>query len=95
MTIKRVLGVIILIDSMFVYDSPFAVVVAAIVIEFVAIIVNIPSNIKLLNCNFVEQILCIIPNLELAIIIGVLTYSIIYLSKSYKIPFLFRVASLL
>ena len=95
MTIKRVLGVIILIASMFVYDSPFAVVVAAIVIEFVAIIVNIPSNIKLLNCNFVEQILCIIPNLELAIIIGVLTYSIIYLSKSYKIPFLFRVASLL
>lgn len=85
MTIKRVLGVIILIASMFVYDSPFAVVVAAIVIEFVAIIVNIPSNIKLLNYNFVEQIQDIIPNLGLAIIIGILTYLIIYLDVNHII----------
>ncbi|MDY4852553.1 MAG: lipopolysaccharide biosynthesis protein [Prevotella sp.] len=76
MTIKRVLGVIILIASVFVYDSPFAVVVAAIVIEVVAIIVNVPSNIKLFDYNFCEQMQDIMPNLVLAIITGAFTYLI-------------------
>lgn len=90
MTIKRVLGVIILIASVFVYDSPFAVVVAAIVIEFVAILVNIPSNIKLLNYFFCEQMKDILPNLGLAIITGVLTYLITLLDVSHIITIVFQ-----
>ena len=85
MTIKRVLGVFILIVSIFVYDSPFAVVIAAVVIEIVAILVNVPSNIKLLDYNFKDQMKDIMPNLILSAIIGLASYSVLWFNLDYLI----------
>lgn len=85
MTIKRVLGVFILVASIFVYDSPFAVVIAAVIIEIVAILVNVPSNIKLLDYNFKEQMKDIMPNLILSAIIGLASYSVLWFNLGYLI----------
>ena len=74
MSIKRVFGVIILFSSIYVYNSPFAVVIAAIVIEIIGILVNVPYNIRLLNYNLIEQMKDIMPNLLMASIVGGVTY---------------------
>lgn len=83
MTLKRVLGVIILFASVFIYNSPFAVVIAALIIEIIGIFLNIPANVKFLNYHFREQILDIIPNLLIASITGVLTYLVSFLNCHY------------
>ena len=83
MTIKRVLGVFILIASVFVYDSPFAVVIAAIIIEVVAILVNVPSNIKLLDYHLSEQLQDILPNFAISLVAGLVSYLSIYLALNY------------
>lgn len=90
MTIKRVLGVFILIASVFVYDSPFAVVIAAIIIEVVAILVNVPSNIKLLDYHFGEQLKDILPNLAISLIAGIVSYLGTYLELNYALTMLIQ-----
>ena len=74
MFVKRVLGTVILFTSVYVYNSPFAVVIAAIIIELIGILVNVPSNVRLFNYNLVEQIIDIMPNLLMALVVGVVTY---------------------
>ena len=85
MTWKRLLGVVILIASVFVYDSPFAVVIAALIIEVVAVLINVPSNIKLLDYHFSEQLKDILPNFMIATITGVITYMVVWLGFDYFI----------
>ncbi|WP_417009140.1 lipopolysaccharide biosynthesis protein [Bacteroides congonensis] len=83
MTIKRVLGVVILFASICVYDSPFSLVIAALIIEVVAVLVNVPSNKMLLDYHLYEQIQDVLPNLVLALVVGVVVYLINYISLSY------------
>lgn len=83
MTLKRVLGVIILFASVFIYNSPFAVVIAALIIEIIGIFLNIPANVKFLNYHLREQILDIIPNLLIASTTGVLTYLVSFFNCHY------------
>ncbi len=85
MTIKRILGVVILFASVFIYDSPFAVVFAALVIEGVAVLINVPSNVKLLNYRFREQILDIMPNLVMALVAGGGAYFVLVLELDYML----------
>lgn len=90
MTIKRFVGVIILCVSVFVYNSPFAVVVAALIIEIVSILINVPSNKKLLDYRFYEQIKDIFPNLLISLITGLLSYCISLGGYGYFITLVFQ-----
>lgn len=91
MTIKRIVGVIILCVSVFVYNSPFAVIVAALIIEIVSILINVPSNIKLLDYRFYEQIKDIIPNLLISLLSGFLTYSVSSWGLGYFLTLFFQI----
>lgn len=82
-TMKRIIGVCIIFASVFIYDSPFAVIIAAIIIEVVAIIINIPSNVKLINYNIKEQMTDIYPNLIISSITGICIYCVIFLELDY------------
>lgn len=90
MTIKRFVGVIILCVSVFVFNSPFAVVVAALIIEIVSILINVPSNKKLLDYRFYEQIKDIFPNLLISLITGLLSYCISLGGYGYFITLVFQ-----
>lgn len=91
MTIKRILGVIILFASIYVYDSPFAVVIAAIIIEIVGIIINAPSNKKLLDYSLLEQIADIVPNLLISVLSCLLSFAVLLLDiNSYVLVLLIQ-----
>lgn len=89
-TAKRVLGMFVLIVSVLIYNSPFAVVFAAIIIELVAILLNIPSNTKLLDYHFIEQVQDVCPNLLLSLVTGLFTYLVIYLGYSNLITLIIQ-----
>lgn len=79
MTWKRSIGAILLVSSVFVWHSPFSVVWAALFVEIIAIIINIPSNVKILDYSFSEMMIDILPNLCLSISVGVACWSLNYL----------------
>ena len=83
MMIKRLLGIIILFSSVYVYNSPFAVVIAAIIIEIMGILVNVPYNVSLLNYNLIEQMKDITPNLLIASVVGLATYLVTLIHIHY------------
>lgn len=91
MTIKRIVGVVILSISVLVYDSAFAVVFAALVIEVVSVLVNVPSNLKLLDYSFYEQLQDTLPNFIIAFFTAVVTYLIVFLNLGYFITIIFQV----
>lgn len=82
MTWKRSLGVILLLVSVFVWHSPFAVIVAALLVEILAVLVNAPSNKDVLGYTLAEMISDIIPNLLLSILIGAICYCILFLVQN-------------
>ena len=90
MTIKRLLGIVIMFVSVYIYNSPFAVVIAALIIEVAGILVNVSSNVKLFGYHFSEQVKDIMPNLLIASIAGVLAYIVTHLNYSYIITLLLQ-----
>lgn len=82
-TLKRIVGVVILIASVFVYDSPFSVVIAALVIEIIAVVINAPSNVKLLDYHLSEQVADVLSNFLIAFLVGIITYLVLFLGLGY------------
>lgn len=78
MTIKRSVGVVFLGISVIVFDSAISVVYACLLTEVFAILVNVVPNSKLLNYNFSQQLMDIIPNLLISLIMGIVVYCVNY-----------------
>lgn len=66
-TWKRVVGVVLLVSSIFIWFSPFAVVIAALLSEIIAVLINIPANKCILSYTFSEMLTDILPNICLAV----------------------------
>ena len=90
MSWKRLIGVAILAVSVYIYDSPFSVVIAAMVIEIVAILINVPSNKKYFDYHLYEQLQDILPNFMIASIAGVATYLVILIGLDYLFTMLLQ-----
>ncbi len=73
---KRGIGVVLLVGSIFIWFSPFAVVLAALLSEIVAVLINIPSNMKLLHYSFSETMSDILPNLYLAVAVSLCGFAL-------------------
>ena len=73
---KRCLGVVLLVASVWIWRSPFSVVIAALVVEILAVLINLPANKSVLNYSFAEMAADILPNLALSIIVGGFCWSI-------------------
>lgn len=88
---KRVLGVILLFAAVNIWHSPFAVVGAALLVEFLAILVNVPSNKKVLRYSLTEMFCDMAPNLLLSIIIGITCYCLLSLFQSMLITLILQI----
>lgn len=73
---KRLIGVILLFSSVIIWDSPLAVIYAALFIEIIAVLINAPSNKRILGYSLKELFADILPNAVLAIISGVSCFSL-------------------
>ncbi len=73
---KRLVGVIFLLTSVMIWKSPFAVVIAALIVEIFAIIINAPANKKILGYTFGEMMSDILPNAALSLVVGVFCWSL-------------------
>lgn len=83
MTLKRALGVVVLFSAIFVYDSPISVVLAALIVEFIGVMVNVVPNRKHLHYSLWEQISDCLPNLLLSIIAAGVAYAISFIDINY------------
>ncbi len=70
MVIKRVLGVGLIIGSVVLFESPVAIAYAALLNEFLSVIINIFPNKRVINYSAWELIKDTVPNLILAVIMG-------------------------
>ncbi len=84
MVLKRSVGVVLLLASVWMWRSPYSVVIAAILIEFCAVIINVPANRKLFEYTPVEMLSDILPNLGMALISGFLAWTMsLVISNSF------------
>lgn len=90
-TYKRTLGVVLLLLSVIIWHSPFAVVVAALLVEVLAVIVNVPSNNTVLGYSFKEMFGDVFPNLLLSVLIGVFCFSLLHLIQNKLIVLIAQV----
>lgn len=75
---KRALGLVLLVSSVFMWQSPFAVVIAALLVEILAVFINIPSNKRILNYSLKEMTCDILPNILLSVAIGCVCYYVLF-----------------
>ncbi|MDU5111651.1 MAG: lipopolysaccharide biosynthesis protein, partial [Clostridium sp.] len=76
--IKKIIGIIILIISMF--YGIYAIALGGLLSGIISSFINAYPNLKLLNYGYKEQIKDILPSLLLSIIMGGVAYSILYLN---------------
>lgn len=72
--IKKIFGVIVLIISIFAFNSVLSIAIGALVAEIFSTLVNLPFNRSILNYKYREQISDICPSLLLAIAMGGVVY---------------------
>lgn len=82
MTWKRSIGTVLLIISVIIWRSPFAVVIAALLVEFIGVAINIPSNIALFGYSLAEMLADTLPNLLVAIFMGLACFLLLYVIKN-------------
>lgn len=68
---KKILGVSILLISVFLFESPLAIVVADAVVSVIAWFINAYPNIKLINYSYKEQLSDFLPTLVISLIMFV------------------------
>lgn len=78
--IKKIIGVIILIISMF--YGVYAIALGGLLSGIISSFINAYPNLKLLNYGYKEQIKDILPSLSLSLIMGGVVYSILFLNIS-------------
>lgn len=88
---KRCVGVVLLLCSVLIWKSPFAVIVAALLVEIIAVLINVPSNRKLLNYSFSELIADILPSFGMALTTGILCWSISLILSGYWLQIIAQV----
>lgn len=88
--IKKIIGITILIISMF--FGVYAIAVGTLVSGIISTFINVHPNLKLLDYSYKEQVKDIMPSLLLSIFMGVIVYSILLLKLS---PYLTLILQLL
>ena len=83
MLIKRIGGTAVLIASIFLFNSVYAVVVACLIVEALGVILNFYPNKKLLDYTVSEQFKDIFLNLLLAAIMGAAVYGVSFIPVHY------------
>ena len=80
--IKKTYGLIILLITVFYFNTPLAIVLGQCVTTLLSCFVNASPNRKLLSYGYKEQMMDILPSLGIAVIMGAVVYSINFLKLS-------------
>lgn len=78
--IKKIMGIIILVATMF--YGIYAIAIGSLVSGIISTFINAHPNLKLLNYSYKEQIKDILPSVVLSIIMGLIVYIILFLNLS-------------
>lgn len=85
MLIKRIGGTVVLVASIFLFDSIYSVAIACFIVELFGVILNVYPNKKLLSYSVLEQFRDVILNILLAAAMGVVVYVISLIKVHYVI----------
>ncbi len=89
--IKKIFGVIVLLITVFCFDSPLAIAIGGAVATLSSCFINATPNQKLLNYSYFEQMKDIIPSMVLSIIMGVAVLCIQFLNLNSWLTLLIQV----
>ena len=70
MIVKRLLGIALIFGAVFLFESPIAIAYAALINEFISLLINIIPNKKIIGYSAWELIKDTLPNLILAVIMA-------------------------
>ena len=73
------------------FDSPLAIAMGGAVTTIISAFVNASPNKKLLNYSYFEQMKDILPSMIISIIMGTLTYCVIFLNLSRLLTLIIQV----
>ena len=76
MIFKRAFSVLVLVLTVLIFNSAFAIVCSCLFIELVSVIVNFIPNIKLIGYKLSEQLTDIIPNFIISALMGIVVYCV-------------------
>ena len=77
--IKKSYGIIMLLITVFLFDSPLAIAMGGAVTTLISCFVNASPNKKLLNYSYFEQMKDILPSMGLSVIMGAIVYCVLFL----------------
>lgn len=89
--VKKVLGTIVLILSIVLFDDVIYVVYGGLIIAILSSLINMFPNRKLINYSYKEQFLDILPNLFISMIMYIVVYSMSYIIKNLYILLLVQI----
>lgn len=89
--IKKVIGISILIGSIFIFYSPIGIAYGALIATFINAFVNASPNKKMLNYGYFEQIWDIIPSFCLALLMGISVFLIGFIKESIYITLILQI----
>lgn len=87
--IKKLMGIIILIISMFL--GVYAIAVGTLISGIISTFINAHPNLKLLNYSYTEQIKDIMPSFIISIIMGIIIYPIKFMNNSVIIILIIQI----
>ncbi len=90
--IKKIYGVIILIITVMFFDSPIAIAIGGAITSIISCFVNTLPNRKLLNYSYFEQMEDILPSIIISVVMGIVTYCVIFLGFSNVFTLIFQVS---
>lgn len=89
--IKKFLGVIVLLITVFCFDSPLAIAMGGAVTTLISCFVNTAPNKKLLNYSYFEQMKDILPSMIISIIMGAIVYCVLFLQLPALITLIIQI----
>lgn len=74
--IKKCYGVLILLITVFYFDSPIAIAIGGAASALISCFVNASPNKKLLNYSYFEQVMDILPSMAISAVMGSIVYCV-------------------
>ncbi|MGN0613938.1 MAG: lipopolysaccharide biosynthesis protein [Porcipelethomonas sp.] len=90
--IKKCYGIIVLLITVFCFDSPLVIAMGGAVTTLISCFVNASPNKKLLNYSYLEQMKDILPSMAVSLIMGAVVYCVLFLGLPSWLTLIIQVA---
>lgn len=90
--IKKTYGIVVLLITVFCFDSPLAIALGGAVTTFISCFVNASPNKKILNYSYFEQIKDILPSMIISVIMGLVVYCVLFFNLSSWLTIIIQIS---